>query len=446
MNGLLRLLPFSIVLILLFTGCTQTPEPEQAAIKVMYDNEFSFKSEYGNVFAAKYPKIEVEVAEIMIGIYDPDGIEIVKKKLEQEKPDVLYLNPEQYKALLREGKLAVLDGFIKTSKYPLDSFHPSVLDTLKQMGDGELFGLAPVFSASALFYNKRLFDRYRIEYPTDQMTWDQVLQLAQRFPDKDESGEPVYGLSLQFWESTPSGLLGRINGVEGLEEYNYKQKKVLINQDKQKRNAEKVIGLFQAGHISYYEIQNSTIDYADIEQSPFITGKSAMYLGDYSYFNQINQLASAKNAIALDWDLVTEPINPQYPDQALSSSLIKIFAINAESPNQQAAWEFIQFANSEYLSKLKSKSDFLLSSRTGQVKEKNGHSLEPFYKLNFKQEFTKPDKNHQLFLREYGALKTKQFKEVLEQKKTLDEALNTIQEEGQRLMDTSSLLQQNDSE
>ncbi|GGG59892.1 ABC transporter substrate-binding protein [Paenibacillus radicis (ex Gao et al. 2016)] len=444
MNAFLRLLPCCIILAILFTGCTQTAETEQTKIKVMYDNEYSFQSEYGNVFAVEHPNIELEVSEITVGQYEPGGINKLKKELEQEKPDVLYLTPEQYKELLREGKLTALDGLIKTSNYSLNSFHSGILDILKQMGDGELFGLAPIFDASALFYNKELFDRYHIEYPTDQMTWDQVLQLAQRFPGKDESGEHLYGLSLQFWESTPSGLLERLNGIEGLADYDFKQKKILIKTDANRKNAEKAVALFEKEVIPYYEIQNGMIESDDVEKEPFITGNSAMYLGSFTFFNTLVRL-TAENGNKMQWDMVTEPINPQFPDQAVSFSLIKIFAINAESSNQQAAWQFIQFANSDSLAKLKSKSNFFLQSRTGTMNEKNGHSLEPFYKLKFTQSFSYPEENLQLFLREYGALKRAQFKEVLDHNKTLNQALETIEAEGQLLLGAASL-QPNDSE
>ncbi len=46
-----------------------------------------------------------------------------------------------------------------------------------------------------LFYNKNLFDKAGIAYPTDQMTWQDVGKLAKEVTEKSADG--VYGYSFQ---------------------------------------------------------------------------------------------------------------------------------------------------------------------------------------------------------------------------------------------------------
>lgn len=60
--------------------------------------------------------------------------------------------------------------------------------------------MAPSISTRALFYNKDLFDRYGVPYPTNAMTWDDVLALAKRFPTKGEGEGRIYGFG--------SGVMG----------------------------------------------------------------------------------------------------------------------------------------------------------------------------------------------------------------------------------------------
>src|SRR5690606_15788874 len=69
---------------------------------------------------------------------------------------------------------------------------------LREKGGGQLYGLAPEFYAQALFYNKALFDAYGISHPTDRMSWEEVLQLAARFPSDGTDGDRIYGLKYGY--------------------------------------------------------------------------------------------------------------------------------------------------------------------------------------------------------------------------------------------------------
>ena len=50
-----------------------------------------------------------------------------------------------------------------------------------------------------LFYNKDLFDAAGVEYPTNDMTWDQYAELAKKLTDKDKG---IYGTHYHTWLST----------------------------------------------------------------------------------------------------------------------------------------------------------------------------------------------------------------------------------------------------
>ncbi|MDG0873339.1 extracellular solute-binding protein [Paenibacillus thiaminolyticus] len=45
-----------------------------------------------------------------------------------------------------------------------------------------MYGLSPTFVSSAVYYNKDLFEQYGVTPPQDKMTWEQLLDLAARFP------------------------------------------------------------------------------------------------------------------------------------------------------------------------------------------------------------------------------------------------------------------------
>src|SRR5690606_23647078 len=100
-----------------------------------------------------------------------------------------------YAQLVEEGGVMELETMIKKDGFDTDGMHPAVIELLKEQGGGQLYGLAPTFSSSALFYNADLFEEHGIEPPSDRMSWQDVMQLAARFPTGGSEEERIYGFS-----------------------------------------------------------------------------------------------------------------------------------------------------------------------------------------------------------------------------------------------------------
>lgn len=133
------------------------------------------------------------------------------------------------------------------------------------------------------------------------------------------------------------------------------------------------------------------------------------------------------------------PVDPADPQTTRSVYFNDIFAIRANSPNADAAWEFIKFINGEEFAKVKSRSlNNGLLSRMGISTEFNGVNLESFYKLKPKfdssssRDYAKiPDD----FYMQYQPILEREMKLAQEKKKSIDEALQTVQDEAQALLD-----------
>ena len=68
-----------------------------------------------------------------------------------------------------------------------------------------------------LFYNKDLFDAAGVEYPTNDMTWDQYAELAKKLTDKEKD---VYGTHYHTWLSAVVNW-AVCDGVNTLADKNY---------------------------------------------------------------------------------------------------------------------------------------------------------------------------------------------------------------------------------
>ncbi|MBO0995337.1 ABC transporter substrate-binding protein [Bacillus sp. SD088] len=74
-----------------------------------------------------------------------------------------------------------LTPYIEETGFDLERLEPSILDYLKeQSNEGELNGLPLIRPEYALVYNPDIFDLFGVDYPTDDMSWDEVIELARK--------------------------------------------------------------------------------------------------------------------------------------------------------------------------------------------------------------------------------------------------------------------------
>ncbi|MBB6692383.1 extracellular solute-binding protein [Cohnella xylanilytica] len=409
---------------------------DKATIKVMFWDENYFFQEYGSLFISKYPNIDVEVANMQTLYSDGYSEDNFEKFVEEHKPDVLMLNSDQYEKWAQDGKLYALDSVIEQDKYDTETIHPAILKLLRDKGNGKLYGLSPKFSSNALFYNIDLFKKYGIEPPKDSMSWSEVLELAKRFPTGGDEKDRVYGFGTQQG-STPFNMLWTIAMTDGLRVLNPDGTQVTLSGEGWKRDMEMVVEAIKSKAVYNPSLDNPTSftmqDY--YMQDPFISGKAAMMV-DYPY--KVSNIKGAKSAVkdfkGLNWGLVTAPVDPNNRNQSKTFNVSSIMAVNAQSPNLRAAWEFVKYVNSEDFARVKSKSSASgdLLSRTAFNKEADGVSLEPFYKLEPAADMTTGLENSPgNFYGILSQLVDEQLKAVIDDKKSIDEAMKEIQEKAQ---------------
>lgn len=85
-------------------------------------------------------------------------------------PDVLLVSAWLFQELVREGMLLPLKPYIQSDDIPLDEMAKGVVDKLRNLGGGKLFGLTPGFESKALYVNTDLFKRFDIALPKEDLT------------------------------------------------------------------------------------------------------------------------------------------------------------------------------------------------------------------------------------------------------------------------------------
>jgi len=453
-------------------GLAKLDKEDKGSLKVAYFNDQAFYTQYGNAFQAMFPNVEVEVVSTQSVFDAEDPIAAMEKLIDEQQPDVLYLNEEEYAALAKKGKLYDLDAVIKQDEFDIDAFQPSVIELLKARGDGKLYGLSPNFSSYALYYNKDLFDSNGIPYPTDGMSWDDVMKLAARFPVKKEGDDALFGLSLPSAAQDPFALIRTIGEAKGLSYADADAGTVSISSPEWKAIFQSVIDAYKSGSITmpgsggdpdgprHGQVMIRRGGGTAITFGPdsmrFQSGQSAMMIDGPMVMDMMDMGSKLGGTIRIqggtksssdgdevqtgpspfgsfEWDVATIPVDPSQPDVDGSLSLDEVFSINASAENLSAAWELVKYINGEQLAKTGMKGPSSLSSRTAYKKDAGGKNIDAFYAHGA---------NTQLLLQElpagfaesFATLASEQIKKVVGGTETLDNALAAIQTQGQDLM------------
>ncbi|MNF93525.1 hypothetical protein D3C84_762040 [compost metagenome] len=205
---------------------------------------------------------------------------------------------------------------MKQDKYDIGAFMPDVIDILRSNGGGTLNGLTPGISSFAVFYNKTLFDQYKIPHPSANMTWTEMMQLVDRFPvDSDESNR-IYGYyNSGYYEMAKfGGLIEWMGRSAGLSLVDPKSDQVLIGSAEWSKVFERCIESLRQGTVRVDE---------DFQSQVFSAGRAAMRIGGLEVLGQLDEYRrSHPDAPAVNWGVVPLPhetAGPNYSPWTLNT-------------------------------------------------------------------------------------------------------------------------------
>ena len=109
-------------------------------------------------------------------------------------PDVFWMHSNTAQMYMENDILLDLTDYIaKDSSVDMSKFYEGVKN-LYTRSDGKVFALPKDHDTIALLYNKAIFDKYGVEYPTDEWTWEDMYEAAKKITE-GSNGE-VYGMAM----------------------------------------------------------------------------------------------------------------------------------------------------------------------------------------------------------------------------------------------------------
>ncbi|MBR1743765.1 MAG: sugar ABC transporter substrate-binding protein [Lachnospiraceae bacterium] len=113
-----------------------------------------------------------------------------------EMPDVFWMHSNTAQMYMENDLLLPLDDYIKSDDaIDLNNYYEGVVNLYKRSDNGVQYALPKDHDTIALLYNKAIFDKYGVNYPTDDWTWEDVREAAEKITTAGKS-DGVYGYAV----------------------------------------------------------------------------------------------------------------------------------------------------------------------------------------------------------------------------------------------------------
>lgn len=320
-----------ILLTLLLAGCA-APTPATTTVSFMVFGEPAEKAAYDELvaaFAEKHPQIAIELIHI------PDQGDY-RRRLSADfaagtAADVVLMNYRRYANFAARGVLHPLDDYLNSSELlRLDDFYQPAVAPF--YWDNRLMCIPQNLSSLVVYYNKDLFDQAGLAYPTDDWTWNDFLQTAQALTrDLDGDGTTdQYGLGTDPSIFRVAPFIWQ-NGGELVDNPSNPRR---LNLDAPA--SREAIQWFVELQTVHGVVPDAVAEEAENSESRFLNGRTAMFL------NSRRGVPTYRTITAFDWDVAPLPQRVQRAGILHSDA----YCMAASTPNKDAAWTFIEFANS----------------------------------------------------------------------------------------------------
>jgi multiple sugar transport system substrate-binding protein len=112
-----------------------------------------------------------------------------------QMPDVFFMPPNLAPEFISKGELLNLSPYMARDKVQNSDYAAPLLAPFRCAG-GQVYGIPKDWGTLGIFYNKDLFRKAGIPFPSDSWTWDDLRAIAKKLNSGGDSASSVHGISL----------------------------------------------------------------------------------------------------------------------------------------------------------------------------------------------------------------------------------------------------------
>ncbi|MDR0709647.1 MAG: sugar ABC transporter substrate-binding protein [Spirochaetaceae bacterium] len=315
-----------------FTGCkgkqSQGSQNGPVTIKVaVWDvTTIKYYSELVEAFDKAHPNISVEVFDIPAADYTQKLSVMLNGGSDV---DAFWIKDgDTTKGISNRGQLADLSAYVARDSIDLADFN-GLAERFNI--DSKLVALPAATAYYVLFYNKDIFDKAGVPYPSNDLTWSQWEQLAGRVTSGSGT-DKIYGAHFHTWQACVQNWAVQ-DGKHTIVDTDYSFMKPYYEMAIRMQDAGVVMdyGSLKAGNIAY--------------TNAFLRGNIAMIPMGFWLASGIKDRID-NGELEMNWGVAAIPHPDETPAGWTVGSVTPI-AINQASKYKEEAWEFVKFVTSE---------------------------------------------------------------------------------------------------
>jgi len=309
-----------VLIIICLVGCSSNSNIDNLnsdiQLKIGYRSAENFKERYSNLVNQKFPSLNYSVVSLYEMIDQGSNNQQIAAST-----DIIFVPNEMMSDFINDGLLINLEPLITKNKLDLAKYHPEIIEYTRSLGEGKLFGIPTSIRGTLLVYNKDIFDAHQIDYPHDGMTWEEVLNVAQLFPQN--------GLVNSAFLS--SEIIYEIGRIRNLQAYNSDFGTVNIANEQWEDVWNLVITPLRSEALS-------------LQRNSFLNNEAAM-----AFLSDSNSQVIEEHT---NWETITMPIDPHYPTETNYTFTDGFYALSANTQHVNESFELLQFFLSPQISQL----------------------------------------------------------------------------------------------
>ena len=285
------------------------------------DEEKKAREDAVAIFQENHPEIEVEHSVIPTADHAWDQ-KAAAALAAGTGPDVMQMSPDYYG--LYSDYFEDLQPYLEKEGVNADDVFTEGMLAPYYRPDGKLEGMPLLENVFVLAYNKDLFDQFGVDYPTDDCTWDDLKEAAEKFVS-GEGADATYGI-VNHWVEPNFALI-----CEGGSPYSDDLQTLELN------TPEVAAGLDLFGELVQSKaMPDDTAAKSLPKEQLFVSGHAAMYpLGGFE-----TKLIAEEIGDNFNWDVVTMP---KVKDGGTNNVMYATgYAMLNTAENKDAAWTFLK--------------------------------------------------------------------------------------------------------
>jgi multiple sugar transport system substrate-binding protein len=310
--------------LLLLLGACAAPQPAPVSFMVFGDpEELKAYQTLVAAFEKQNPNAKIDLLHI-------PGQSDYRTRLSADfaagtPANVVLINYRRYAGFAQKGVLEPLQPYLDNSKQiKIDDFYTEAIQPY--LWRQQLMCIPQNLSSLVVYYNKNLFDAASVPYPQPDWTWADFLSIAQALHDP---ANDQYGLGLEPSLIRLTPFIWQ-NGGELVN--NPIATRLLVDSPE----AREAIQWFVDLRLKHHVVPDVTSEQAEASEDRFANGRLGMYL------DSRRVTPTFRTITAFDWDVAPLPTG-KFPATILHADA---YCLTSATQDKDAAWKFIEFANS----------------------------------------------------------------------------------------------------